>query len=199
MSSQRLATTRPARTDAELARRVRRGETAAFDELHRRYRLPLLRYAERRLGAHGAAAEDVVQEAFVRAHRAMSDPLGDVRPGPWLYRVVHNRCIDELRRPAATADPDLLARALAPARDDTDAAVLRGDRLAEVVADVVALPSRQREALVAHAVDGEPHARIAARLGTTEAASKRLVVRARHALQGAEAARREAAAIAVAA
>lgn len=58
-------------TDAELVTRFRSGDDAPFDEIHRRYRRALLAFARRMLDGTGSDADDVVQDAFLRAYRAL--------------------------------------------------------------------------------------------------------------------------------
>ena len=88
--------TRPT-TDELLLARARRGDAAAFalllradDESHRRL-------AYRLLGDR-AAMDDVLQEAYLRAYRALPRFRGGAAFGTWLYRIVYNACLDELRR-----------------------------------------------------------------------------------------------------
>ena len=173
-------------TDEALVARLRSGDSQAFALIHARYRRPLLDFARHRLGARRQEAEDVLQDALIRAYRAL---LSDDRPvelRPWLYRIVANRVVDELRRPLRaiptdiSAQPERLCCAPSPL-----AATTAREELATLVADVVALPTRQREALVGQALDGVPHEQLAERLGTTVAGSKALVNRARVTLLGA--------------
>jgi RNA polymerase sigma-70 factor (ECF subfamily) len=163
--------------DAALVARVRAGDPTAFAAIHARLGGELLAYARAHLGARREEAEDVVQDAFIRAYRAL---LADDRPvvlRPWMYAIVRNRVIDELRRAPRllVAEP----KAVGPVAEDPSAAVAWHEELDAVLADVAALPERQRHALVRQAVDGEPHERIAARLGTSVGATKNLVNRAR--------------------
>jgi len=87
--------TRP--TDELLLARARRGDAAAFtlllraaDESHRRL-------AYRLLGDR-QSMDDVLQEAYLRAFRALPRFRGGAAFGTWLYRIVYNACLDELRR-----------------------------------------------------------------------------------------------------
>ncbi|MDB4908920.1 MAG: polymerase sigma factor, sigma-70 family [Gemmatimonadetes bacterium] len=78
-------------TDAQLVQRALAGEQAAFRELVDRHSPACLRYATRVLG-NRHDAEDVVQDSFVRAFRALDryDPQRDFRG--WLFAIVVNRC-----------------------------------------------------------------------------------------------------------
>lgn len=84
-------------TDAELVQRVRKGETRLFAELVARYQDPVFAMASRFVSAPGDA-EDVAQEAFLRAFRGLEGFKGEARFSTWLYRITWNLCADWLRR-----------------------------------------------------------------------------------------------------
>jgi RNA polymerase sigma-70 factor (ECF subfamily) len=82
-----------------LVERCQAGDRAAFDELYLRYQRRLYRFCLQRMGsAHDA--EDVVQESFVRAWRALPRFAGERRFYPWLTVIAANLCVDTLRRRA---------------------------------------------------------------------------------------------------
>lgn len=85
--------------DAELVRRyLDSGDLRHFDELVVRYRDRMMRLVLSVLGPEWANdAEDVVQEAFLRAHARLADFRGESRFGTWLYRVAYNRALDYRR------------------------------------------------------------------------------------------------------
>ena len=78
-------------------RRVRRLDAEAFIELVERHDLSHRRLAFRLLGDSGRM-DDVLQDAYVRAFRALPSFRGDSSLETWLYRIVYNACIDDLRR-----------------------------------------------------------------------------------------------------
>ena len=83
--------------DKILVERCQAGDRQAFDELYLRYQRRLYRFCMQRLGqAHDA--EDVVQESFVRAWRALPRFAGERRFYPWLTVIAANLCVDTLRR-----------------------------------------------------------------------------------------------------
>ena len=86
-------------------RLFRGGSDEAFRVIHDRYRTRLFAYARQMLGGSRADAEDALQDVFVRAYGALRADDRDVSLRAWLYRIAHNRCIDELRRPAGAAAP----------------------------------------------------------------------------------------------
>jgi RNA polymerase sigma-70 factor (ECF subfamily) len=164
------------------------GDAAAFDALFRRWAGPLLRYLERMLGEVGAA-EELVQEAFLRVHRARASYKPDARFSSWLYRIGTNLALNELRRPGRRAshervgesDGDALPAAPQPASD----AVVDARREIGLLDQALrALPERQRAALWLVAIEGQSYAEVAASLGVTESAVKALVHRARVSLAG---------------
>lgn len=84
-------------TDEELARSAQAGSLDCFEQLVRRYQVPLLRFLQRR-GPNRQDAEDVIQEAFLRAYQSM----GKYRAGepfkPWLFTIAYRLAIDTARR-----------------------------------------------------------------------------------------------------
>lgn len=87
----------PARTDRELVAAVLAGEQSAFTDLVRRHDERLRGLAYKLLGDRHRM-EDAMQESYVRAYRSMSSFRQDAELSTWLYRIVYNTCIDELRR-----------------------------------------------------------------------------------------------------
>ena len=175
--------------DTTLVARFRAGDDQAFDVLHARYRPSLLRLAERSLGPRRALAEDVVQDSFVRAYRSLRADGRDMALAPWLRRIVHNRAMDELRRPRTLGLDEAPAAQARLAADDAAAVAQRRERLRLVVGDIFALPARQRAALVGHVMDGTPHAELARALDASVPATKNLINRARTTLLACERAR----------
>jgi RNA polymerase sigma factor (sigma-70 family) len=165
------------RTDEQLVALFRAGHDEAFGTIHDRYRARLFAYARQMLGGSQSDAEDVLQDVFLRAYNALRTDGRDVALRAWLYRVAHNRCIDQLRRPAPAAEDifdinrgvstDLLAEAE------------RREDLRRLIADVRELPEQQRSALLMREMEGLSYNDLAAALGVTVPAVKSLLVRAR--------------------
>ena len=82
--------------EKDLICRAARGDAEAFRQLVEAYQTPAYRLAARMCGPD--SAEDVTQEAFLAAWRALPDFRGDCRFSTWLYRLVSNAAIDCLRR-----------------------------------------------------------------------------------------------------
>jgi RNA polymerase sigma factor (sigma-70 family) len=176
--------TRPRRSDERLVAAFRAGDEAAFRELHDHYRPALVRFAQRVLrDKHGALAEDVVQEALWRAHRALRRDERVMQLRPWLYRLVRNCCLDEIGRVRVEAvelgtqegDP----RFAAPAHEEPPAAFERRSDLRQLLDDVALLPTTQRHALIRRELDGLTHEQLAAELQVTPGAARSLLYRAR--------------------
>ncbi|MFG2075589.1 RNA polymerase sigma-70 factor, ECF subfamily [Nonomuraea maritima] len=134
--------------DDEAIARSLDGDLAAYEALVARYS-PLAHRTAALLGA-GDEAEDVVQEAFVKAFRALAGFRRESPFRPWLLRIVANETHNLTRsrgrrtelalRVGATADP------VAP--DDPEGAALAADRRARLLTAVRSLPEREREAVV---------------------------------------------------
>jgi RNA polymerase sigma-70 factor (ECF subfamily) len=85
-------------------------EAAALERLYDRYEAPLVTFAARMLGRSGAA-EDVLQETWIRAMQHARDWRPDAPIRTWLYRIARNLCLDLLRSHAVALDAPLDARA----------------------------------------------------------------------------------------
>jgi RNA polymerase sigma-70 factor (ECF subfamily) len=82
-----------AKTDAELAQSTLRGDRRAFGIIVQRHQDAVFGLISR-LIRRQSDVEDVAQEAFVRAYRALGTFRGDAQFGTWLYRIVYNTCLD---------------------------------------------------------------------------------------------------------
>jgi RNA polymerase sigma-70 factor (ECF subfamily) len=173
----------PPDEDVRLMLAFRAGDAGAFEELFRRWARPLLRYLEGMLRDAGAA-EDLVQEAFLRVHRARERYQPDARFSTWLYRIATNLALNELRRPrrrSPHASVDAEAEGLVAADPAADEVVAARRRRDAVEAALETLPARQRAVLL-QCVEGRSYADIAAALDVSEQAVKALVHRARSSL-----------------
>jgi RNA polymerase sigma factor (sigma-70 family) len=151
-----------------------------FEELVKRHRGELTRFAVRQLGEHASLAEDVVQEALLNAHRAITAGASPEHPRAWLFTIVHNAAVNAAR---GTRTTDEIEEHRHRTPDQTvAAAVEQSEWIGWLMGAVHELPTRQREALVGHAFEGRSYREIAARQQTTIAAVKSLLTRARRAL-----------------
>src|SRR5665213_1055447 len=83
--------------DDDLIRAAQGGDRSSFDALVRRYDRSVLRLALHMLG-HEQDAQDVHQEAFIKAYRHLANFRFECSFYTWLYRIVTNLCLDQLRR-----------------------------------------------------------------------------------------------------
>jgi RNA polymerase sigma factor (sigma-70 family) len=165
------------RSDEQLVALFRAGNDAAFSVIHDRYRQRLFAYSRQMLGGSRQDAEDALQDVFMRAYSSLRLNDRPLSLRAWLYRVAHNRCIDQLRRPAPPA-ADLFDTSRKPLLDPMDEAERRED-LRQLVADVRRLPEQQRSALLMREIDGLSYAELSSALGISLQAVKSLLVRAR--------------------
>jgi RNA polymerase sigma factor (sigma-70 family) len=176
------------RSDEQLVSLFRAGHDDAFRAIHDRYRIRLVAYTRQMLAGSPADAEDAVQEIFVRAYAGLRVDARELALRPWLYRVAHNRCIDELRRPQSMTN-DRLPDTMASTLGDPVAHVEQRDALRRLIIDVSRLPEQQRSALLMRELGGMTYVDLAAALALTVPAVKSLLVRARVSLAAASQAR----------
>src|ERR687896_252317 len=161
-------------SDARLVALASVGHDRAFEAIVERYRRPLLRAC--RLILPEARAEDALQLALVSAWTALrrGDEVHELRP--WLYRIVRNTALNQLR--ASGYDLDELVETLAAAENPQEE-VERRALVHRTLAAVAALPDRQRDALLRTAIEGQGQDEVARDLGLTNTAVRQLVHRAR--------------------
>jgi RNA polymerase sigma factor (sigma-70 family) len=165
------------RSDEQLVAAFRAGNDDAFQVIFDRYRQRLFAYTRQMLGGSRQDAEDALQDVFLRAYGALRASDRPVSLRAWLYRVAHNRCIDQLRRPAP-AQADVFDLSRTPLRDPIEESARRED-LRRLVEDVQRLPDAQRSALLMREMDGLSYQELADALDVTVPAVKSLLVRAR--------------------
>ena len=130
--------------DASLARRAASGDVAAFEALVRRHTASVWRVARSML-RDDFAAEEAVQDTFLRAHAALGTFRGEAAVRTWLVSICHRVCIDRLRLKRAETVPldEVAARRVTPEPDERlhlDAAVRRlavDERAAFLLVDVL--------------------------------------------------------------
>ena len=172
--------------EAELVARAQGGEHGAFEALVGRYQGALYTYVYRLMGSAEDAA-DLVQDALLKAYLALPRTSADLRVGAWLYRIATNVCLDELRhrklvrwQPWAAFVAAFHPAQVAPeGRDSPERACLAREDAAEVQALLLALPPKYRLCLLLREYQGLSYDEIAGVLGTTRAAVKSLLFRAR--------------------
>ncbi|MGE5232722.1 MAG: RNA polymerase sigma factor [Acidobacteriota bacterium] len=91
-------------SDADLVERALAGREDAYEELVVRYQRPLLSLLGRWLGDR-ALAEDLAQEVFLKAFRALATYAPERKFSSWLFKIAHNAAIDQLRRRGIATEP----------------------------------------------------------------------------------------------
>ncbi len=168
-------------TDASLVARTRRGSSAAFEALVRRhYRVS---YATAlAILANGMDAEDVCQDAFLRALDRLDDCRDPNKFVAWLLQIVRNRARNyrDYRRVrmAQPLENTTVASSLRPDRD-AERTELRG-RLEEALGE---LNEVQREVVLLHDLEGWKHREIGEMLGMSEGAARQHLFGARRKLR----------------
>jgi RNA polymerase sigma factor (sigma-70 family) len=175
-------------SDERLVALTRRGNEGAFETLVTRYRTRLQAFIRHMVGST-EDAEDILQEVFVAAHKAMLADDRDINVRPWLYRIARNRSLNHLRRPKATGVDSMDIY-------EGGAAVATADRvhdkleLEELIGDVKSLPETQRTALLLREMGQLSYDQIAVAMDTSVPSVKSLLVRARVSLAEASEARK---------
>src|SRR5262245_605119 len=166
---------------------ARSGNAGAFEAIVDRYQGRLLGFCRQMLGST-EDAEDVLQEVFVNAYRAMLADEREINLRPWLYRIARNRSLNHLRKPTADAQESM---DMVPAVDASSTAekVHNREEFRQLLVDVKKLPETQRSALLLREMDALSYEEIAAAMETTVPSVKSLLVRARISLAEASQAR----------
>lgn len=171
--------------NTELVQKARRGDRDAFNELVRSTYRDVYALAYR-LTRNAEDANDVVQDAFVRAYRAIRRFRGDSSFSTWMYRITSNCASTHLSRRSrhftAELDHDTPILDTRPEQDPSlraEAALLRQ----HVDRAVRALPERLRQVVVLRDLHDLSHSEIAAELGISTTAAKVRLHRARQRLR----------------
>jgi RNA polymerase sigma-70 factor, ECF subfamily len=170
--------TAPALEDSELVRRTADGDLTAFEQLVDRHRPVVIRVAARIVGPEDA--EDVSQDAFLRAFHRLGHFRGDAPFRSWLLRITHNAALDHLaRRKDDPVDPEALAAdELGGARPPAESLELR-ERIERIERKLQGLAPPHRAVLVLRDAEGFSYEEIAAITGTPLGSVKGRLHRAR--------------------
>jgi RNA polymerase sigma factor (sigma-70 family) len=165
--------------DRRLVTLVRDGYETAFEEIVRRYGKALGRYAAAIVGSR---SDEVTQDAFSKALLALRrDSDAEIELRPWLYRIVRNTALNDLRdRPPDTEE---LAEALGGGSRSAAEEAERREELSALLERLRALPEPQRAAIVMRELEGLGHEEIATALGVSGGAARQAIYRARLALR----------------
>jgi len=176
------------KSDAAIMLRVAEGDEDGFNYLAAKYHRPMIHFLYRMVG-NQAVAEELAQEVFLRVYRARSSYRAEARFSTWLYRIATNLAVNHARdtrheRSAQTVyldQPDEETGTTPDVADDEPTAeqqLLRDERMAAIRLHVMALPERQRTAVLMHKYQGMDYRQIGDVLKLSESATKSLLFRA---------------------
>ena len=177
-------------TDQELVRRVQAGDQTAFNLLVLKYQHRVLKLVGRFVN-DAAEAEDVAQEAFLKAYRALASFRGDSAFYTWLYRIAintaKNALVSQRRRPVDfdldLQDPEQYDRQARLKESDTPEGVLLTEEIRTVVEEAMAqLPEDLRTAIVLRELEGLSYEEIAEAMDCPVGTVRSRIFRAREAI-----------------
>jgi RNA polymerase sigma-70 factor (ECF subfamily) len=174
--------------DAAIMLELRAGNMVAFDFLIGKYRKPIIHFMFRMVH-NQAVAEELAQEVFLRIYRSRETYRAEARFSTWLYRIATNLGVNHARdtrheRSASTVyldETDSETGTTPDLADSTPGAesnLLRRERLSAIRNHVLALPERQRTAVLMHKYEGMDYKQIGDVLKLSESATKSLLFRA---------------------
>jgi len=176
------------KSDAAIMLRVAEGDEAGFTYLAQKYHRPMIHFLFRMVN-NQAIAEELAQEVFLRVYRARGSYRAEARFTTWLYRIATNLAVNYARdtkheRTAQTVyldQPDEetgTSPDLASGEPSAEERLLRDERMAAIRLHVMALPERQRMAVLMHKYQGMDYRQIGEVLKLSESATKSLLFRA---------------------
>ncbi len=164
--------------DSELVAKAREGDRFAFESLYRRHRNRIYAVVWRLCGGDGALAEDLLQEAFVRAWQKLDSFRGDSRFSTWLHRLSVNVALSDrrIRVKRLERETQLEGMIVRVAAGDRD---VFADKRMDLEQAIAKLPERARTVLVLYDIEGYSHAEVAEATGMAVGSSKAQLHRAR--------------------
>jgi len=177
-----------AMSDAEIMLRVREGDDSGFDLLIQKYHKPIIHFMFRMVH-NQAVAEELAQEVFLRVYRSRHTYRAEARFSTWLYRIATNLGVNHARdtkheRAAQNVyldQPDPETGTTPDVADMTatvEQELVRDERMRAIRQHVMALPERQRTAVLMHKYQGLDYKQIGEVLKLSESATKSLLFRA---------------------
>jgi RNA polymerase sigma-70 factor, ECF subfamily len=177
-----------ASSDAAIMLRVAAGDEAGFNYLVQKYHRAMIHFLFRMV-RNQAIAEELAQEVFLRVYRSRESYRAEAKFTTWLYRIATNLAVNHARdtrheRAAQTLyldAPDEETGTTPDVADDepsVEQRLMRDERMAAISTHVVALPERQRMAVLMHKYQGMDYRQIGEVLKLSESATKSLLFRA---------------------
>ena len=181
-------------SDAAIMLRAAAGDEASFNFLVEKYHRPMIHFLYRMV-RNQAVAEELAQEVFLRVYRARMSYRAEAKFTTWLYRIATNLAVNYARdthqeRAAQTVyldAPDEETGTRPDVADDkpsVEQRMLREERMGAIRSYVMALPERQRMAVLMHKYEGMDYRQIGEVLKLSESATKSLLFRAYQTLRG---------------
>jgi RNA polymerase sigma-70 factor (ECF subfamily) len=175
-------------SDAAVMLRVAAGDEASFNYLVQKFHRPMIHFLYRMV-RNQAIAEELAQEVFLRVYRARDSYRAEARFTTWLYRIATNLAVNHARdtrheRAAQTVYLDApdeetgTTPDLANDEPSVEQRLMRDERMAAIRVHVMALPERQRTAVLMHKYQGMDYRQIGEVLKLSESATKSLLFRA---------------------
>jgi RNA polymerase sigma-70 factor (ECF subfamily) len=175
-------------SDAAVMLRAAAGDDSAFNYLAEKYHRPIIHFLFRMVG-NQAIAEELAQEVFLRVYRSRASYRAEAKFSTWLYRIATNLAVNHARdtrheRSARTVYLDSPDEETGTTPDVADVEptaeqnLLRAERMKAIRAHVMALPERQRMAVLMHKYQGMDYREIGEVLKQSESATKSLLFRA---------------------
>jgi RNA polymerase sigma-70 factor (ECF subfamily) len=178
-------------SDLSLVRRVQRGDKGAFDALVLKYQHKLVKLVTRYV-RNPAEAEDIAQEAFIKAYRALPQFRGDSAFYTWLYRIAINTAKNAVvSRDRSPVDYDFDRDSIDESYDmqgrlkdsETPEGLVLTDEIRQTVnAAIEQLPEDLRTAIVLRELEGLSYEQIAAQMGCPVGTVRSRIFRAREAI-----------------
>jgi len=173
--------------DVQLMLAVQRGQHSAFQELFQKHLAGVVRFAAQFVGDK-ARAEELAQDVFLQIFRTRARYVPSARFRTWLYRMVANACLSEMRRTeyrgrtrsldqSPVAGGKTISAVDSPTRSSEEVALDR-EAVEKMRAILGELPAQQRAALLLARVEGLSYEEVAASLSCSVSAVKSLVHRA---------------------
>ncbi len=174
-------------SDAEVMLRAA-ADDAAYEYLVHKYHRPMIAFMYR-MCRNQAQAEELAQEVFLRVYRSRASYAAEAKFTTWLYRIATNLAVNHARdnkversgKVVSLDEPDEESGTTLDVADPTlnaEQNILRRERLQAIKKHVMALPEKQRAAVLMHKYQGMDYRDIAAALKLSESATKSLLFRA---------------------
>ena len=175
-------------SDAAIMLRVAAGDESGFNYLVEKHHRPIIHFLFRMV-RNQAVAEELAQEVFLRVYRSRESYRAEAKFTTWLYRIATNLAVNHARdtrheRSAQNVyldSPDEETGTTPDVADDepsVEQRLMRDERMAAIRAQVMALPERQRMAVLMHKYQGMDYRQIGEVLKLSESATKSLLFRA---------------------